>query len=831
MATRKKDPPSRTLLPQHKRLVSASSISPVVARARGYRSIQTKAELLRLGFSNNQARVPALLHPIWGTTGEIILYQIRPDEPRILNGKAIKYETPRGARMALDIPPTIRKRIGNPKIPLWITEGIRKADAAVSRGMCCIALLGVWNWRGTNEFGGKVALPDWEYVALNDRVVYIVFDSDVMIKPEIHAALLRLKAFLETRKGRVFLVYLPSGPVGSKVGLDDFLAAGHTPDEVIQLSCSEPKVPLGKEDRNPLQEGPYCVTGGRICHVRVTQNGEVLVPLCNFSAQVIEELELDDGSEISRAFVLEGKLDTGRGLPTVRIPAERFSGMTWVTSSWGLKAVVAAGFTIRDRLREAIQRLSPEAVRRRIYQHTGWTKIGSDWRYLSASGAVGADGIEVDLGKELSRYSLPGGPENPREAMRTSLRLLEVADLTVTVPIWAAVFRAPLASAYSVDLTLWLEGPTGSLKSTLAALFLSHWGVFDRLNLPGTWNSTANSLAQRAFVLKDVLFVIDDYAPSGQDRREYEINATRLLRAQGNLAGRGRLRADLTERPGCPPRGLILGTGEQRPPGQSVLARTFLVELDRSAVHLDKLSAAQIAAPILPQAMAGYVSWLVSQMTTLPDTLQESFRSIRERAKVSGSHLRMPEALAHLWIGIDVGLTYAREVGACDSVEEEEFRARSWEALVARARIQERLVEEERPSRRFLEILGTVLTQRRATLFPKDNPGEGIRPETPLIGWQDDEFLYLLPDAAFQIVARFARETGEPFPVRANRLRQDLVSEGIAQPDPGRTTATVRLGGRVRRVLRLQRRSVSALLGEDLPGPLPVVTDVTGFGE
>ena len=44
----------------------------------------------------------------------------------------------------------------------------RKADAAVSIGLCCIAVLGVWNWRGTSDWGGKTALPDWEMIAFKD---------------------------------------------------------------------------------------------------------------------------------------------------------------------------------------------------------------------------------------------------------------------------------------------------------------------------------------------------------------------------------------------------------------------------------------------------------------------------------------------------------------------------------------------------------------------------------------------------------------------------------------------------------------------------------------
>ena len=189
-----------TLLPQHEKLITDSAISPDVVQARGYRSVEKKSELKVLGFSESQCRVPALLLPVWGVNGEIVNYQIRPDNPRIdKKGKVVKYETPAESRMYLDVPPTARPFLGKPDRPLFITEGIRKADAAVSHGLCCIALLGVWSWRGTNEDGGKVALSDWEHIALNDREVYLVFDSDVMTKPAVYQALTRLKAFLESR--------------------------------------------------------------------------------------------------------------------------------------------------------------------------------------------------------------------------------------------------------------------------------------------------------------------------------------------------------------------------------------------------------------------------------------------------------------------------------------------------------------------------------------------------------------------------------------------------------------------------------------------------------
>lgn len=190
-----------TLLAQHQALIEASGIAPEVAAARGYRSVERRAELERLGFGRQQQIVPTLLVPVWTVAGAIGTYQHRPDQPRVVNGKPRKYETPAGSAMVLDVPPLARPWLGDPARPLFVTEGSRKADAAVSRGLCCIALLGVWNWRGTNDLGGKTALADWEHVHLKGREIYVVFDSDVMVKPEVHAALVRLQAFLERRCG------------------------------------------------------------------------------------------------------------------------------------------------------------------------------------------------------------------------------------------------------------------------------------------------------------------------------------------------------------------------------------------------------------------------------------------------------------------------------------------------------------------------------------------------------------------------------------------------------------------------------------------------------
>jgi putative DNA primase/helicase len=237
-----------------------SGIAPVVIAARGYWTATTKRALQDVGFTPVQRRVPALVLPIHGVDGQLRTHQSRPDAPRWgRDGHVVKYETPYYSHMALDVPPVVRPLLGNPQLPLLITEGIKKGDALASKGACAVAVLGVWNWRGRNADGGLTALADWEAIALNDRQVYVVFDSDVMTKPQVHAALARLKTFLEARQARVALLYLPSGPHAAKVGVDDYLMAGHGLDDLLALATPtlRPRPVLARSQAAaPLAETP-----------------------------------------------------------------------------------------------------------------------------------------------------------------------------------------------------------------------------------------------------------------------------------------------------------------------------------------------------------------------------------------------------------------------------------------------------------------------------------------------------------------------------------------------------------------------------------------------
>jgi len=208
------------LLSDHFRhLNERSGISADIIRERGYRSLLGKSELEKLSFSPSQRRVPGLLIPLWGGDGTgIIGHQFRPDNPRLNNkGKPIKYENPRGASVRLDVPPACRESLGNPSIPIWFVEGVKKADSLASRGECAVTLTGVWNFKGKNSLGGITILADFDYIALKDRECYICFDSDYRENPSVSKAAARLAEHLSRKGAQVRIVYLPPGGHGEKV--------------------------------------------------------------------------------------------------------------------------------------------------------------------------------------------------------------------------------------------------------------------------------------------------------------------------------------------------------------------------------------------------------------------------------------------------------------------------------------------------------------------------------------------------------------------------------------------------------------------------------------
>ena len=824
-------------------MLEQSGITPDVRKARGYRSVTRKSELQALGFARSQLRVPALLIPIYGPTGAVVLYQARPDEPRIRDGKSVKYETIAGANIAVDVPPGTREGIRDPNKPLVITEGVKKADAAVSHGLCCVGLLGVWNWRGKNESGGMTALPIWDEIALKGRRVLIAFDSDVATKAPVRQAMARLKAFLESRGARVEIIYLPCGPGGEKVGLDDYLAAGHTIQDLFALAQDDLRgveADASLSDSSTPTSSPYLETPQGLVLTRATPHGVVETPLANFTARILSASREDDGAEVQTTFEIEARLN-GRTI-RCRVPVREFPSLNWVLKDLGPGAILHAGNSVRDHVRAAIQQFSDDPPERVVFTHTGWIKMPDGrWGYLHGGGIIGVEdaGIEVRLSGDLSAFQLPSHPDQAIlvAGVHALLRLLQLGPYRITFSLVAAVFRAVLGGT---DFNVFLVGASGTFKSEVAALLQQFFGAaWSSRRLPASWSSTDNALEIQAFLLKDAACVIDDFAPHGSsaDVQRMHAKADRVMRAQGNHSGRGRLRADGTPRPQRPPQGLVIGTGEDLPIGQSLRARTWVLDVGPSDISPQRLSICQKDARegLYAAVLSGFLRRIAPVFEGVRADVPRQVEEYRQCDQ--GQHRRSSDIYAQLVLGFGFFLDFALHVGVINEAAKAELWTRCLEALTESGSRQAAGQSANEPTRRYRELLQGAIASGRAYIASIDNgmPEYAQRwgwresersggypcwqPMGDRIGWLDGDDLYLQPDAAFNVAKRMGETSGDTLVVTSKTAHKRLKERGLLlSVDSSRGVLTVRrsIGGSRLDVLHLHRSFLSGSDGADV---------------
>lgn len=132
------------------------------------------------------------------------------------------------------------------------------------------------------------------------------------------------------------------------------------------------------------------------------------------------------------------------------------------------------------------------------------------------------------------------------------------------------------------------------------------------------------------------------------------------------------------------------------------------------------------------------------------------------------------------------------------------MRKENWEILLALADRQAERVETERPGIKFLQVMGVLLAQDKVVLLLRiGDDGEKPAPHQELIGYRDENYVFLLPEAAHKAFVEFCRRQGQPCAWNSLAIRKDLERLGLLDHTDGRLTDVGRLSSRVTRVLRI----------------------------
>lgn len=531
---------------------------------------------------------------------------------------------------------------------------------------------------------------------------------------------------------------------------DAIVAAGHIgkQDWISALSEATKQLAATKRAEPWAPESRY-IADSNGCLYLVDDSGPVL--LAKFIPRVVAAVMRDDGAEQVSITRIRVTVPSGRFVE-VDVPGEELPrARKWASRAIGPEAVILPATRDEAHVLTAAQILGMadgwETVTE--YAHTGWRTIDGRHVFLSASGAIGADGLDtsyhVDLGNErLNGYALPNPVdadlERLRSAVRASLDLRHLAQLKTMAPLLGATYRASLPLL--PETSVFGVGQSGSLKTAVSALMCQHYGAgLDHKSLPAEWKSTANALEGIAHSLANVLCVIDDYAPqAAEDPRRLAAAADRVLRGSANTSGRERMRPDGTIRPSKPPRAQILTTGEDIPPGHSLRARLTICEFNVGEVDKDRLTAAQKVAAdgLFALAMGGYVRYIAAERDADAGYilgLRKRMVDLRATVSTTGRHLRTPEATAGLLTGWTMWLRYAVHIRAVSAAKADQILAEVTAAMMAIADEQAMHGRESSPAQIYLQALANALTGGHAHLADQ---GTGDAPDSPRDwGWRD----------------------------------------------------------------------------------------------
>ncbi len=245
------------------------------------------------------------------------------------------------------------------------------------------------------------------------------------------------------------------------------------------------------------------------------------------------------------------------------------------------------------------------------------------------------------------------------------------------------------------------------------------------------------------------------------------------------------------------------------PQGLSLRARILIVELAPGDIGIEALTHCQLdaRAGLFAEALAACLWWLSPRFEAVAESLTAEVEALREQ--VQGNHARTPEVVAHLGVGLRRFLEFAQASGAISQEEGAERWERGWTALCVAGSRQTAYLTANEPARRYLELLGAALASGRAHVADlrgnePENPcawgwrsttigiGEQEwRPQGERIGWVNDDDLYLVPDAAYNVAKRMGGDDG--ISIGLKTLHKRLKEQGhLKTVDATHGTLTVR---------------------------------------
>lgn len=378
----------------------------------------------------------------------------------------------------------------------------------------------------------------------------------------------------------------------------------------------------------------------------------------------------------------------------------------------------------------------------------------------------------------------------PHQVASDAWRILALSkqSRTIYVPFLyahlALMWRLFTEAGHRPNFLLFIEGPTGSLKTAVASLLFNFSGQ-PEVNVPASFRDTAASMEISFDAYRDRVLLVDDFCPTSDRTSQRDLNnkLERLVRFFGDGKSRSRATPNMETATEKKPCGLVAITGEDSAGSQSSLLRCLFLRVDRDTFDKDLLRRFQEDPSLWTEHLAFFVESLAPRAKELIQMIREKFPSYREMGSHYLKEKRSIDTFAYLSLTAEIVVQELHQLLQLDYTTcIQEFH----QAILDACQASEAKANAADPVQIFSQTLLELLEQEEIAI---GSIPQFLEDPSKYIGVATDAFWYLWPKGAFKSISDAYSMTGRTFPLSMQALWGALDAKGVLIP-----TETMRKG-------------------------------------
>lgn len=237
-----------------------------INKAKFYKLSKVDSVLKKTGAGPDAQAIEIPYFDINGDKLNFSRYRLLKSNKGLFSQISFKYYQPKDSNAEIYLPPSIDwKNVADDTYEtIIITEGEFKAIAVSESGYNCIGLGGVSSFQSKKN--NISLLPPLDKFKWNGRLVYIIYDSDLISNINVRKAQYKLARLLSDHGARIYTGFVGSED-NNKMGLDDAIVK-HGPDVVESILKTSQAFLLYDEIEKLNEEVLYNTSKGKIYYYK-----------------------------------------------------------------------------------------------------------------------------------------------------------------------------------------------------------------------------------------------------------------------------------------------------------------------------------------------------------------------------------------------------------------------------------------------------------------------------------------------------------------------------------------------------------------------------------